>query len=574
MKLVVIHKNGDAQNHNGSDLLRFAICSEPLGTITFSCLNGDPKRNNSSVGTHGRVDARSNNDVIAIPQDWAAQTANAESHIVYYGERLPVPLQAGNRLKPSEWFIISNGRFATQIDYQWLYRILAKLHAPVIAVNVMPQLQAAREKVLFTSQGKLVGFRRLYDDFAQPTVIPDDWPHHLFIKTAVASRLLVDDALPLSFSEFTDSCFSNSLTVLSLNVGGTVLDLETEDGLLCFLTAKLHASLPNYTNSNSKTQKAILRKENIAVSDSARLLGKLLFGQKASIGQNAVIVGPTIIGDNVKIGNGAVIRSSIVGSDILVPPNHLVENRVLFRPQPYQKQTERIKMHHIITETNLGAACKNSCPSNFRTWPRLAYARCLKRIADIVAAVTVLVLFVPILPLIALLIKLNSRGPVFFKDNRQGLRGKAFSCLKFRTMLVGADKIQDKLRVFNQADGPQFKMADDPRLSAVGRFLRDTYIDELPQFFNVLFGHMSLVGPRPSPESENTLCPPWRDARLSVRPGITGLWQACRTRQPMKDFQEWIHYDIKYVRNVSLRLDLWICWQTAKQVVENFINQF
>jgi len=117
-------------------------------------------------------------------------------------------------------------------------------------------------------------------------------------------------------------------------------------------------------------------------------------------------------------------------------------------------------------------------------------------------------------------------------------------------------------------------MADDPRLNAVGRFLRDTFIDEIPQFFNVLLGQMSIVGPRPSPESENTLCPFWRDARLSVRPGITGLWQVCRTREPMKDFQEWIYYDTRYVRNLSLRMDLWISWQTAKKLVENFISEF
>jgi lipopolysaccharide/colanic/teichoic acid biosynthesis glycosyltransferase len=141
-------------------------------------------------------------------------------------------------------------------------------------------------------------------------------------------------------------------------------------------------------------------------------------------------------------------------------------------------------------------------------------------------------------------------------------------------MAIGADKIQDKLRVLNQADGPQFKMTDDPRLSVVGRFLRDTYIDEIPQFFNVLLGQMSVVGPRPSPESENTSCPPWRDARLSVKPGITGLWQVCRTRQPMKDFQEWIHYDIKYVKNLSLKTDLWICWQTTRKMAKNFIDQF
>jgi len=141
-------------------------------------------------------------------------------------------------------------------------------------------------------------------------------------------------------------------------------------------------------------------------------------------------------------------------------------------------------------------------------------------------------------------------------------------------MHVGADKIQDKLRFVSQVDGPQFKMADDPRISAVGRFLRETYLDEIPQFINVLLGQMSVVGPRPSPESENMLCPFWRDARLSVRPGITGLWQIYRTRQLMKDFQEWIYYDTKYVRNLSLSMDLWICWQTTKKLVDNFIKQF
>jgi lipopolysaccharide/colanic/teichoic acid biosynthesis glycosyltransferase len=141
-------------------------------------------------------------------------------------------------------------------------------------------------------------------------------------------------------------------------------------------------------------------------------------------------------------------------------------------------------------------------------------------------------------------------------------------------MKLGADKMQDKLRFVSQVDGPQFKIDDDPRISTVGRFLRETYLDEIPQFINVLLGQMSVVGPRPSPESENTLCPFWRDARLSVRPGITGLWQIFRTRQPMKDFQEWIHYDTEYVRNLSLKMDLWISWKTTKKLFDNFISQF
>ncbi|MCK4960619.1 MAG: sugar transferase, partial [Planctomycetes bacterium] len=101
-----------------------------------------------------------------------------------------------------------------------------------------------------------------------------------------------------------------------------------------------------------------------------------------------------------------------------------------------------------------------------------------------------------------------------------------------------------------------------------------TFIDEIPQFVNVLLGQMSVVGPRPSPDKENSLCPSWRDARLSVRPGITGLWQICRTRQPMKDFQEWIHYDVKYVRDLSLKKDLWVCRQTAMKLIKTFFDQF
>jgi lipopolysaccharide/colanic/teichoic acid biosynthesis glycosyltransferase len=146
--------------------------------------------------------------------------------------------------------------------------------------------------------------------------------------------------------------------------------------------------------------------------------------------------------------------------------------------------------------------------------------------------------------------------------------------LKFRTMIVGADKMQEKIRRLNQVDGPQFRIEDDPRISVIGKYLRDTYLDEVPQFINVLFGQMSIVGPRPSPESENTLCPSWRDARLSVRPGVTGLWQIYRTRQPMQDFQEWIYYDIQYVKNLSVLMDLNVCWLTAIKMFENLIRYF
>ena len=124
-----------------------------------------------------------------------------------------------------------------------------------------------------------------------------------------------------------------------------------------------------------------------------------------------------------------------------------------------------------------------------------------------------------------------------------------------------------ELAAKNQADGPQFFIENDPRLLRCGGFLRKFQLDELPQFWNVLVGHMSVVGPRPSPDKENQYCPTWREARLSVRPGVTGLWQVQRTRQPQTDFQEWIKYDLEYVQRASFRLDVWIILNTVKRLL-------
>ena len=310
-----------------------------------------------------------------------------------------------------------------------------------------------------------------------------------------------------------------------------------------------------------------------AISESARILGEVLLGDNVKVEENAVIIGPTVIGNNVKIGKNAIINSSIIGPDISIPPNQYLNDSFITGQDRLLKKRAKdasgSKQHLRLDFDDRTFENKAFC-----RWPKFSYSQFLKRLADIVGAVLLMVLFAPIVPFIALALKINSPGPLFFKAKRQGLHGKEFYCIKFRTMVIGADKMQNQLRIINQMDGPQFKIDDDPRVSSVGRFLRDTFIDEIPQFFNVLLGQMSIVGPRPSPESENTLCPPWRDARLSVRPGVTGLWQTCRTRQPSQDFQEWIYYDIKYVKNLSLKLDLWICWETAKQMFRKFINQF
>ena len=308
-----------------------------------------------------------------------------------------------------------------------------------------------------------------------------------------------------------------------------------------------------------------------AISPRSRLVGPVLFGKRVVIETDAVVVGPSILCNDCRVHQGAIIDSSIVGTGISVEANQVLRNRIMVTPEPCPTRGRT-----TVAWQGSPRRERTDMPRQdvFRMWPRLSYAGSFKRIVDIVVATIVLVLFAPVIPFIALAVKVSSSGPTFFRDRRQGLHGKSFDCIKFRTMRAGSDKIQEKLRFVSEVDGPQFKMADDPRITAVGRFLRETYLDEIPQFFNVLCGQMSVVGPRPSPESENTLCPSWRDARLSVRPGITGLWQVCRTREPLKDFQEWIHYDMQYVRELSPRLDLAICWRTFRKMLSSFAHQF
>ena len=185
-----------------------------------------------------------------------------------------------------------------------------------------------------------------------------------------------------------------------------------------------------------------------------------------------------------------------------------------------------------------------------------------KRVFDIVFALIALGLTLPIYPFLILAVWIEDRSPIFFAHKRESIQGKEFGCLKFRTMFRNAEEMKAKLQAENLADGPQFFMEKDPRITKVGNILRKLQLDELPQFFNVLMGHMSVVGPRPSPFSENQLCPGWREARLSVRPGVTGLWQIRRTRADGADFQEWIRYDIEYVEKATFWLDLYIIWKT------------
>jgi lipopolysaccharide/colanic/teichoic acid biosynthesis glycosyltransferase len=192
--------------------------------------------------------------------------------------------------------------------------------------------------------------------------------------------------------------------------------------------------------------------------------------------------------------------------------------------------------------------------------------RAFKRAFDIVFSLCGIAGTIALYPFVMLAIWLEDGRPFFFGHTRETRGGREFKCWKFRSMRKDAEKMKAELKKQNQADGPQFYIENDPRLTRVGRFLRKYNLDELPQFWNVLLGDMSIVGPRPSPHHENQFCPAWREARLSVRPGITGLWQIKRTRRRGNDFQEWIKYDIEYVETRSWRLDFLIIWKTISTI--------
>jgi lipopolysaccharide/colanic/teichoic acid biosynthesis glycosyltransferase len=199
--------------------------------------------------------------------------------------------------------------------------------------------------------------------------------------------------------------------------------------------------------------------------------------------------------------------------------------------------------------------------------------KAIKRVFDAVFAMIALICALPLFPIIMLMIWFEDGRPFFFGHMRETLGGKEFPCWKFRSMRKDAEEIKKQLAKLNQADGPQFFMENDPRLTRVGRILRKYNLDELPQFWNVLTGDMSIVGPRPSPRRENQFCPAWREARLSVRPGITGLWQIRRTRRAGNDFQEWIKYDLEYVENASWKLDIIILYKTFMMMIRKGTRQ-
>jgi len=312
------------------------------------------------------------------------------------------------------------------------------------------------------------------------------------------------------------------------------------------------------------------------VSPMAHLFGPVMIGRDCVIGPQAQLIGPLCLGDGCVVEEGAVLRESLLLPGAHVERNARVDGCVLAADtviSPGQSLRSVVAIPESLdvgevdlADTDLVIRGVASSPGRYAR-SRFGYAvsRFLKRGMDLAVALGGLILLLPTLVLVGIVVKWTSPGPVFFRQKRCGRDGKEFIMVKFRTMVQNADGLQPQLRPLSEVDGPMFKIEDDPRSTPLGRQLRRFSIDEIPQLWNVLKGEMSLVGPRPLAEREMQFCTAWRDARLKVRPGVTGLWQV--GGRSKTSFQDWIRLDIEYVRERSTLLDLKILARTLLVVL-------
>jgi exopolysaccharide biosynthesis polyprenyl glycosylphosphotransferase len=222
---------------------------------------------------------------------------------------------------------------------------------------------------------------------------------------------------------------------------------------------------------------------------------------------------------------------------------------------PFRMDRARPEHNHAVSDGYL----------HFVTYQPRPHQMAIKRLFDIISSAAGLLALSPLLITVAALIKLTSRGPIFFKQKRVGLHGKPFDMLKFRSMVVNAEELKAKLEALNEQTGPVFKIKNDPRITGIGRFIRKYSIDELPQLLNVLRGEMSVVGPRPPLPKEVEKYAAWQRRRLSVRPGLTCIWQVSGRNQI--SFEEWMYLDMQYIDNWSLMTDLGLILKTVPVVI-------
>lgn len=302
--------------------------------------------------------------------------------------------------------------------------------------------------------------------------------------------------------------------------------------------------------------------DSCRIDENTLILGLTAIGRECQVGASSIINDCIFLG-KADIGRGVYLDGCVVCEDIAIDNGAILREMAIVKNQSGDRTEVPLSLRERTNRNYAGAPSE----PEWRT-PGGPFYRTAKRLIDIVISGVGLIITAPFLLLMAIAIKVDSPGDIFFLQERSGLQGRRFLMYKLRTMSSDSPDLVRRLQPFNEVDGPMFKMNADPRVTRVGRWLRATNLDELPQFWNVLKGDMSLVGPRPLSMEEMLYNPHWRDARLSVPPGITGLWQV--ERHCGLNFSDWIRYDIDYVQHRSLWLDLKILFRTVIKLFPDF----
>lgn len=379
-----------------------------------------------------------------------------------------------------------------------------------------------REKVVTDASGRFARFTRLYD-------AAEDLRLGRVVLTPDREIARLWQSAPDTFAAWRRlRRFIPRTDRLTCSVNGSVFDSSSDREVGHFLHDLLNDwKRPDVTVGRAKTEtNQVWRDPTSQIDVNAKFVGPVWVGAGRHIDGGSTVIGPAIVWDD------PAARPALDS------------------------------IHWLNIEPTQPDAASQINPKD-----ATPLDRAMKRLFDLAFSLAAILITLPLYPFLILAVWLEDGRPIFFAHRRETIGGREFPCVKFRSMRRDAEKIKMDLAKQNQADGPQFFIENDPRITRVGRVLRKYHLDELPQFFNVLMGDMSVVGPRPSPRKENQFCPPWREARLSVRPGITGLWQVSRTRRAGSDFQEWIKYDLQYVERRTFWLDMKIIGQTVWQIL-------
>ena len=417
-----------------------------------------------------------------------------------------------------------------------------------------------KEYAILDSNGRIYRIQRYYDGVT--------WLH---ISSVTASLIPVSSARLIDGQAFASlTKLRNALTLAGVPshdvlLPGHALDL-TKEGELLSLSERFVVNTASRAVPATYEMMAndIFIGQRCSIDETARIYGPAVIQDDVQIAAGAVIIGPALIGAGSRVARNALVAQSLVLPHTTVHQDRKIHHRVFHEGASlnsshddhdyadYGNGQDELELFFVSP----GPVRKGANTSEARNGNHRSYHLQIKRVLDALLVLPGLILLLPLLAIVAGLIKITSRGRVLFFHLREGKGGKTFHCWKFRTMVRDAHRQQRALYAQNQVDGPQFEMDNDPRITRLGHWLRITNIDELPQLFNVLLGRMSFIGPRPSPFRENQICIPWRQGRLSVRPGITGLWQICRHDREASDFHQWIYYDLLYVRHMSFWLDV------------------